>query len=318
MKFTVASVLAAAASSTVLNSNYMEFVQYVAEFGKHYGTTEEFEFRMNTFADNMEKIKSFKSETSTVGKNIFSDYTENEYKRLLGFRAQDAKAYKNVVELPHSNADSVDWRELGAVTPVKDQKACGSCWSFSTTGALEGAHFIATGDLVSLSEQQLMDCSWKYGNLSCGGGLMDSAFKYAMDTPITTEANYPYTAMFHTSCSYGGNGVVQAKSYYDVTANDSQALLDAIALGPVSVAIEADQTVFGSYTGGIITGPACGINLDHGVLAVGHGTDNGVQYITVKNSWGSSWGESGYVRLGVEAGAGVCGINQSASQPQTN
>lgn len=318
MKFVVASALAAYASATALNSHFMEFAQYVAEFGKHYGTTEEFEFRMNVFAQNLAKIRGFESETSTVGVNMFTDYTEAEYKKLLGFRAQDQKAYKNVKEIPRSNADSVDWRELGAVTPVKDQKACGSCWSFSTTGALEGAHFIATGELVSLSEQQLMDCSWKYGNLSCGGGLMDNAFKYAMTTPITTEDNYPYTAMFHTSCSYEGNGVVQAQSYYDVKANDSQALLDAIALGPVSVAIEADQTVFGSYTGGIITGPACGINLDHGVLAVGYGVDNGTQFIVVKNSWGPSWGESGYVRLGVESGAGVCGINQSASQPQTN
>lgn len=106
---------------------------------------------------------------------------------------------------------------------------------------------------------------------------MDSAFKYAQTTPITTEAKYPYTAHSHFACGYvAGSGVVQASSYYDVTANDSDALLAAIALGPVSVAIEADQTVFGHYTGGIITGSACGVNLDHGVLAVGFGTDNGV------------------------------------------
>jgi C1A family cysteine protease len=194
MKFTVATVLAAAASATALNSKYMEFVQYVAEFGKHYGTTEEFEFRMNTFAENLAKIEAFESETSTVGVNKFTDYTVSEYKKMLGYRAQDKKAFKNVLTAPRANVDSVDWRELGAVTPVKDQGQCGSCWSFSTTGALEGAHFVATGELVSLSEQQLMDCSWRFGNLSCGGGLMDSAFNYAKTTPITLEANYPYTA----------------------------------------------------------------------------------------------------------------------------
>jgi C1A family cysteine protease len=240
MKYTIASVLAAATSATALNSDYMFFVNYVAEFGKHYGTTEEFNFRLETFSANLKKINVFQSDTQTVGINKFTDMTPNEYKKMLGYRAQDEKTIKKVKVFPKSNADSVDWRTAGAVTPVKDQGACGSCWSFSTTGALEGAHFIASGELVSLSEQQLMDCSWKYGNLSCGGGLMDNAFNYAMSTPITTEANYPYTAMFHTSCGYKNNGIVQVTSYYDVTANDSQALLDAIALGPVSVAIEAD------------------------------------------------------------------------------
>jgi len=118
----------------------------------------------------------------------------------LGYRAENKIASNSTFVPPKTNAAAVDWRSKGAVTGVKDQKACGSCWSFSTTGALEGAHFIASGELLSLSEQQLMDCSWKFGNLSCGGGLMDSAFKYAETTPITTEAQYPYTAMFHTSC----------------------------------------------------------------------------------------------------------------------
>ena len=147
---------------------------------------------------------------------------------------------------------------------------------------------------------------------------MDNAFKYAEGTPLTTEANYPYTAMFHTTCSYAGNGIVSVVSYADVAVNDSAALKNAIATGPVSVAIEADTTVFQSYTGGIITSAACGTTLDHGVLAVGFGTENGVEYIIVKNSWGASWGENGFVRLGVADGAGICGINQSASIPKTN
>jgi len=147
---------------------------------------------------------------------------------------------------------------------------------------------------------------------------MDNAFKYAETTPLTTEANYPYTAMFHTTCAYTGNGVVSVLSYADVAVNSSSALKNAIATGPVSVAIEADTTVFQSYTGGIITSSKCGTTLDHGVLAVGFGVENGTEYIIVKNSWGASWGENGYVRIGVADGAGICGINQSASIPTTN
>ena len=228
MKFVIAATIAAATSATALKQTDMEFINYVANYGKHYGTTEEFNFRKETFAANLAKVKAFKSETSTVGINKFTDMTPSEYKKMLGYRAQDKNAYRNTVNASKPNASSVNWVTAGAVTPVKDQGACGSCWSFSTTGSMEGAHFIATGELLSLSEQQLMDCSWKYGNLSCGGGLMDSAFNYAKNTPLTTEANYPYTAMFHTSCQYAGNGVVSVLSYYDVTANDSDALLAAI------------------------------------------------------------------------------------------
>lgn len=166
-----------------------------------------------------------------------------------------------------------------------------------------------------------MDCSVRFGNHSCGGGMMNFAFNYAKETPLSLEESYPYTATYSTKgCGYNDDGLVKVLSYHNVTYGDSQALKDTIALGPVSVAIEADQIVFGSYTGGIITGTECGARLDHGVLAVGYGVEKrtGIEYITVKNSWGKRWGEHGYVRLGVEPGEGVCGINSSASQPSTN
>jgi len=318
MKFAVAATIAALASATPMGENDWEFFKFVSEYSKSYGTQEEFQYRASVFAENLQKIRAIKEETSTHGINKFTDRTPAEMKKLLGYRAHERPAYRNVTVFPEAKVDTVNWFTKGAITPVKDQGACGSCWSFSTTGAMEGNHWIATGELVSLSEQQLMDCSWKFGNLSCGGGLMDNAFKYAQTTPLTTEANYPYTAMFHTTCSYAGNGVVSVLSYADVAVNDSAALKNAIATGPVSVAIEADTTVFQSYTGGIITSAACGTTLDHGVLAVGFGVENGVEYIIVKNSWGASWGENGFVRLGVADGAGICGINQSASIPKTN
>ena len=318
MKFVIAATIAALASATPMGEHDIDFIRFVSEYGKSYGTQEEFAFRMATFGENMLKIKSIKSETSTHGVNKFTDRTPAEMKKLLGYRAQDKPAFRNVTDFPAANTDTVNWVTAGATTPVKDQGQCGSCWSFSTTGAMEGSHFIATGKLVSLSEQQLMDCSWKFGNLSCGGGLMDSAFNYAKQTPLTTEANYPYTAQYHTSCSYAGNGIVSVLSYADVAVNSASALKNALATGPVSVAIEADTSVFQSYTGGILTSTACGTTLDHGVLAVGFGVEAGVEYIIVKNSWGASWGENGFIRLGVADGDGICGINQSASIPKTN
>jgi len=180
---------------------------------------------------------------------------------------------------------------------------------------MEGAHAIKTGSLVSLSEQQLVDCSAAQGDQGCNGGLMDYAFQYVItNNGITSEAQYPYTAVTGT-CNTNVTSVATISSFVDVTPGSEAALLTAVNIGPVSVAIEADQSCFQFYSGGILSDPTCGMNLDHGVLAVGYDTDSasGTPFWIVKNSWGTSWGEQGYVRM--IRGTNECGIAQEASYP---
>jgi len=214
---------------------------------------------------------------------------------------------------------SVDWVTQGVVTPVKNQGDCGSCWAFSTTGSIECEYAIKTGQLNSLSEQQLVDCSSSYGNEGCNGGLMDWAFEYVMaEGGLCSEAEYPYTGVDGT-CQTCQTLYDPITTYTDVVADNEADLTTAAAMGCVSVAIEADQYAFQYYSSGILTG-LCGTALDHGVLVVGYGTSGSQDYWLVKNSWGTSWGEEGYIQVckgcvtpnGAE---GECGINMEPSYP---
>ena len=245
-----------------------------------------------------------------------SDWTDEEYKAILGYKGEKP-TNTNVftgegAEIP----DSVNWVTNGAVTPVKNQGMCGSCWSFSATGSMEGRNQIKTGNLVNISEQQLVDCSTKEGNMGCNGGLMDYAFKYAEGTKMETEAQYPYTGKDGTCHAQGGS--VGVTSFTDVKPKSPSALAAAVAEGPVSVAIDASGLFFQLYFGGIMK-HFCGQSLDHGVLVVGYGTEKGTDYWILKNSWGSMWGEKGYFRIlrsmDKEGYGGVCGLQQQPSFP---
>lgn len=300
------------------------FHEWSLMYGKSYDPTER-DYREFVYNNNVLKIAEHNAgnHTWTMDINEFADLTSDEFSFLYTglipsipkTRSLRSAGPWNTTALP----TSVDWEAKGAVTPIKNQEQCGSCWAFSTTGSVEGAWFIAKGELVSLSEQQLVDCSGPEGNQGCNGGLMDDAFQYIIDNKgITTEAAYPYTATDGTCASKGKPVAATLSGYKDVAANSETALLTAIVQQPVSVAVEADQSVFQFYSGGVMNS-ACGTQLDHGVLAVGYGTDpSGGDYYKVKNSWGDSWGEKGYIRLGRGAKfnpSGQCGIQMMASYP---
>lgn len=306
-------VLAAAAPDNVAD----EFAKFVKKHGKDYGTPEKYAERLKIFAANFARIESENAAERgyKLGITRFADMTGSEVAGLYGgFVRPNATARLGVHRYSGSAVpDTVDWTSKGAVTPVKNQAQCGSCWAFSSTGALEGAWQIATGQLQSFSEQQFVDCAkFRWGNIGCGGGQQRNAFHYAESSAICTEGDYPYTgtnSLFTSckasKCSTAGLPKGAVTSYTFVDGNE-QALMEAIAQQPVSVSIEADQDVFHLYTSGIVQGPGCGTTLDHAVLAVGYGTDNGVKYWKVKNSWATSWGEEGYVR--VVRGTDECGI----------
>jgi len=302
------------------------FSEWAKAHGKTYPSKEELVLRRSIYAANVAKISAHNAAGAgwTMAVNKFSDLTAAEFKAAYtgGYLAREKRSKNVNLTLLHASAlpASVDWTTKGAVTPVKDQGQCGSCWAFSTTGSTESAYFIATGKLVSLSEQELVDCAGAEGNQGCNGGLMDYGFQYIIDNKgICTEASYPYDAKDGTckskTCTKSG---VTVSGFTDVPTNSETALMTAIVKQPVSIAVEADQASFQSYNSGVMVG-ACGTNLDHGVLAAGYGTMGGVDHYQVKNSWGADWGSKGYIYLGRGAkfngNKGQCGIQVDPSYP---
>jgi len=263
-----------------------------------------------------------------LGLNAFADMTNAEYRStVLGFKYTPTDSTHVGIHYPPSKhaqkklPSSIDWRTKGIVTPVKDQGSCGSCWSFSSTGSLEGAHAQATGNLVSLSEQNLVDCVLGGADNCQTGGLMSQAFDYVIaNKGIDTEASYPYQGTSGNQCAFSAANVgATISSYVNITEGSEVALQSAAAARTVSVAIDASSIWFQLYSSGVYDDSSCknGINdLDHGVLVVGYGTDSssGKDYWIVKNSWNASWGMQGYIWMSRNK-SNQCGIATCASYP---
>uniref|UniRef100_A0A1J3K0R4 Cysteine proteinase RD21a n=1 Tax=Noccaea caerulescens TaxID=107243 RepID=A0A1J3K0R4_NOCCA len=302
------------------------YEMWQVKHGKVQNSLVEKDRRFEIFKDNLRFIDDHnqKNLSYRLGLTKFADLTNDEYRSMYVGNKLKRKAKKTSLRYEARVGDavpeSVDWRKEGAVAEVKDQGGCGSCWAFSAIGAVEGINKIVTGKLLSLSEQELVDCDTSY-NEGCNGGLMDYAFEFIIKNGgIDTEEDYPYKGVDGRCDQNRKNAkVVTIDSYEDVPVNSEESLKKALSNQPISVAIEAGGQAFQLYDSGIFDG-ICGTDLDHGVLAVGYGTENGKDYWIVKNSWGASWGESGYIRMerNIKDSTGKCGIAIEPSYPIKN
>jgi len=312
-----------AVASDELNAHWANFKRVHQKF---YAVEEESQ-RRAIFEANVAKVVKHNIEADMglhkyrLGVNAYADETSQEFRsrrnglrqavRQVSGRVQDFHDYRKALPA------TVDWRTKGIVTPVKNQAQCGSCWAFAAVASLEGQHAKKTGKLVSLSEQQLVDCSGSEGNMGCEGGLPDNAYAYIKKNGgIDTEASYPYTAQDGDCHFKKANVGATLTGYIDIQQGSESSLQKAVAaIGPISVGIDASNESFQLYSGGVYDEENCSTTqLDHGVTIVGYGSENGQDYWLVKNSWGDSWGEQGYIKMSRNA-QNQCGIASMASYP---
>merc|ERR1719445_457869 len=302
------------------------FAQWMTDNDRSYASLEEESYRFQLWHSAMQKITASNDQDLPfkLRMNSFGDLTDEEFKiRIHGNTGSCLQVPKlepmiATTKTNQSKAlnvpDSVDWEASGNVTPVKNQGNCGSCWAFASTGALECDYSIKNGVLNSLSEQQLVDCTTSYGNYGCNGGWWYNSFDYVLqEGGLCLETDYPYTAQDGT-CKAATCGTKYNPITGDVKvpADSDSSLEEAVAVGCNAVGVEADQTSFQYYSSGVLTG-SCRHRIDHGVLAVGYGTDGDTKYWKVKNSWGNTWGDKGYIYIcrdcDKNGAAGECGIN---------
>lgn len=299
----------------------VDFTEWMTTFDIHPTDNGELVSLFSNWVWNSEYIQEMndKNLSYRLGHNRFSGWSPSEFRRMMGFRSILPRGEARIAHVENTTLPSVvDWRTEGVVNPIKDQGQCGSCWAFSVIGALESKLAIKSGKLESLSEQQLVDCDT--GSSGCSGGWMDQAFDWIESKGgVCLESAYPYMA-YDQSCAVScplapGTNIV---GHMDVAPFSDNALMEALVDQPVSIAIEADQRSFQLYASGVFTG-VCGTTLDHGVVLVGYGSENNEDYYILRNSWGTSWGEDGYMRIArgpqYNQGKGQCGLLSVPSYP---
>ncbi|KAJ4822695.1 putative cysteine protease rd19d [Turnera subulata] len=313
-----------------------KFKIFIKNYNKEYSSREEYVHRLRIFAKNLIRASEHQAldPTAVHGVTPFMDLTEEEFEKMYtgflgggsqvvdgGVEGEGVKSFVDVSGLP----GSFDWREKGAVTDVKMQGACGSCWAFSTTGSVEGANFLATGKLLNLSEQQLVDCDSTCDKTDkracdngCGGGLMTNAYRYLIEAGgLQEESSYPYTGK-KGECKFDPEKVaVKVANFTNIPIDENQIAANLVLNGPLAVGLNA--VFMQTYIGGVSCPLICGKRwINHGVLLVGYGARGysilrfGYKpYWIIKNSWGKQWGEQGYYRLC--RGHGMCGMNKMVS-----
>lgn len=308
------------------HERHMDFAwnHYLRTHGKVYNDHPEHVKRKATFKKNHRLVHAHNSGNHNykLSLNRFADWTKEEMNALRGrvqpkeslatstFPYQQTELLKMSETLP----ENLDWRLLGGVSPVKNQFNCGSCWSFSTTGAIEGAHFVKTGNLIRLSEQALMDCSWGFGNAGCNGGWEQAAYQWVMKHGgLPLEDDYPFRS-FDGRCRCNETQLyANITGWVEIPPHDNNALKVALFKhGPAAIGINSDPQTFAFYSHGVYDDPACNPDdLDHGVLAVGYGVMNGQDYWLIKNSWSNWWGNDGYILI--SAKNNTCGVTNGAT-----